>query len=56
MNRFQKKFFDQNPHFDPDFKTKNEGEMKIKYNTKTKASTDEIGDYVDYEEIKENKN
>jgi hypothetical protein len=53
MNRFQKKFFEQNPNLDPNFKTKEEGEVKIKYPNKTKTESDSIGDYVDYEEVKE---
>lgn len=57
MNRFQRKFFEQNPHINPDFDRGKEGDVNIKYESKgnTTAKSDvEIGDYVDFEEIKEN--
>lgn len=57
MKRFQKRFFEQNPHINPDFDRGKEGEVNIKYNQQQNTgnkNNENIGDYVDFEEIKEN--
>lgn len=51
VNRAQKKFYEQNPHLDPQARA----EKASQAGTASKQShkLDDIGEYVDFEEIKE---
>ncbi len=53
MRRVQKKFYEQNPHLRPETPQK-EGKVTIKRVSKDKDDHDSsnIGEYVDYEEVK----
>lgn len=53
LKRFQKRFYEQNPHLRPE-KTDKEGEVTITRIRKEKPEgvPDDLGDYVDYEEVK----
>ena len=58
LSKVQKQFYNQNPHLDPDEQKKKEGEVKVDFNSERKEnkndnSTDDFGDYIDFEEIKE---
>ena len=56
LNNAQKNFYKANPHLDPDPKpTGKEGEVKVKTNStsKVESKTNDFGEYVDYEEIKD---
>lgn len=52
MKKFQQKFYQQNPHIDPDRK---EGDTNVDYVPKKesnrKTNSEGIGEYIDYEEI-----
>ncbi len=52
LKRFQQKFYQQNPHIDPNRK---EGDTNIESTpdnkSKKRKTTDNIGEYIDYEEI-----
>lgn len=52
LKRFQKKFYQQNPHINPDRK---EGETNVDYapakKTNRKTNADGIGEYIDFEEL-----
>ena len=50
LKKFQQKFYQQNPHIDPNRK---EGETNIDFvpESKSKTSSENIGEYIDYEEI-----
>ncbi|PKP04533.1 MAG: hypothetical protein CVU14_00040 [Bacteroidetes bacterium HGW-Bacteroidetes-9] len=53
LRRFQKKFYEQNPHIRPDA-PREEGEVtihKVSDDEKQQVPPD-IGEYIDYEEIK----
>jgi len=54
IKKAREKFYRQNPHFDH-HEQKKEGEMtiSIKRTKHSKPDTDKIGDYTDYEEIKD---
>jgi hypothetical protein len=54
LKRFQTRFYDQNPNLRKDQDTK-EGEITIKKvaQDETGIIPDDFGDYVDYEDIKE---
>lgn len=53
LKRFQTKFYEQNPHIRPDV-PKKEGEVTIKKVSHDKDGKipDDLGDYVDYEDVK----
>ena len=53
MRRVQKKFYEQNPHLRPET-PQTEGKVTIKRVTKDKDDHDatNIGEYIDYEEVK----
>lgn len=53
LKRFQKRFYEQNPHLRQE-KTDKEGEVTITRIKKEKPEgvPDDLGDYVDYEEVK----
>lgn len=56
LKRFQKRFYDQNPHIRND-KDYQEGKVTIK-KVKEEESThipDDFGDYVDYEDVDDDK-
>lgn len=57
LNNAQQKFYNQNPHLDPEAQKKKEGEVKVESKPSQKNekndSQDDFGDYVDFEEIKE---
>ncbi len=55
LNNFQKKFYDANPHLDPNQSTSKDGEVKVKRKSSDdrKGKTDDFGEYIDYEEIKD---
>jgi len=56
VKKAQEKFYQQNPHINPEEAKKREGEVKIKSKPKTQSkSKEELGDYVDFEEIEEDK-
>ena len=52
IKRFQQKFYQQNPHINPDRK---EGQTNIDFSQKRKSNrktnADAIGEYVDFEEL-----
>lgn len=53
LRRFQKKFYEQNPHIHPDL-TREEGEVtiqKVSEEDQQQVPPD-VGEYIDYEEIK----
>ena len=52
LKRFQRKFYDQNPHLnkDPIKKTKN-NEMNTDHIPDKKKEVNDIGEYIDFEEI-----
>lgn len=53
VNRFQKRFYEQNPHLRPE-PPREEGEITIEHipEEKTRTNSSYSGEYVDYEEIK----
>ena len=52
VRKAQEKFYRQNPDINPDEAKKREGEVHIKSRpAKQDRKTDELGDYVDFEEI-----
>ncbi|MBN2747502.1 MAG: DUF4834 family protein [Bacteroidales bacterium] len=55
LSNFQKKFYESNPHLDPNQTTSKDGEVKVKRKTSDdrKGKPDNFGEYVDYEEIKD---
>ena len=51
VKRFQKKFYEQNPHLKDD-KKKNANKVRIKRpDSSRRMNTDRMGEYVDYEEV-----
>ena len=57
VEKAQRKFYEQNPHLDPEAK-KREGEVRVEHNPEKSASSkgkpdDDFGEYVDYEEVKD---
>ncbi|TVQ86289.1 MAG: hypothetical protein EA393_12335 [Bacteroidetes bacterium] len=57
LNRFKKKFYEQNPHLRQDQEQTGKGKSKVRITYKRsqqgEKSLDDVGEYVDYEEIKE---
>jgi hypothetical protein len=55
LKKAQKKFYEANPHLDPEPEKQNEGEVKVKSKTQqnSKSKENDFGEYVDYEEIKD---
>ncbi len=55
LNRFKKKFYEQNPHLRQDDEPKRKNKTRIWFNNrKTRQysqSMDDVGEYVDYEEL-----
>ena len=56
LKRFQKRFYDQNPHIRTD-KDYQDGKVTIKKVKQEDAANipDDFGDYVDYEDVDDNK-
>ncbi len=54
LNKFQQRFYEQNPHVTRHDERKKEGEVTIKYvnRDKTNSRPNNDEDFVDYEEIK----
>lgn len=54
LNKFQQRFYEQNPHVTRHDEHKKEGEVTIKYvnRDKTNSRPNNDEDFVDYEEIK----
>ncbi len=59
LNRFKKKFYEQNPHLRQEKQSdkKSQSGVKISYRKSDEKSgvDDHIGEYIDFEDIKENK-
>jgi hypothetical protein len=58
LNRFRKKFYEQNPHLRPDEeKPKGKSKVKITYSRSAQKSgiDNNFGEYIDFEDIKEEK-
>jgi hypothetical protein len=54
VKKAQEKFYQQNPNIDPDEAKRREGEVKVKSRPQKNANKkDDLGDYVDFEEIDE---
>ncbi len=54
INRFRKKFYERNPHARQSGERKKRGDIHITYKSSAeKTSTDDLGEYVDFEEVKE---
>ncbi len=54
VKKAQDKFYQQNPNIDPEEAKRREGEVKVKSRPqKSSSKKDELGDYVDFEEIDE---
>jgi hypothetical protein len=51
VKNFQEKFYQQNPNV----RRKEEGEVTIQQDKKTKEKSGDIGEYVDFEEVKDEK-
>ena len=52
MKKFQNKFYEQNPNARPKEK-KEEGKVNVDYAPKKDKNSDNIGEYVDYEDVDE---
>lgn len=54
LNKFQQRFYEQNPNFTKPEDRKKEGEVTIKYmdRDKNNKKDDSDSEYIDYEEIK----
>lgn len=50
LKYFQNKFYEQNPQARPK-QSKDEGKVKVDYEPKQDSKSDNIGEYVDYEEV-----
>ena len=56
VNKAKKNFYEkQQANRDNDYDKSKEGEVNIKYkkNQKSKSSKDELGDYIDFEEVED---
>jgi hypothetical protein len=56
IHQFKKKFYEQNPHLRPQQETRKKG-VNIRDERSPEAGkiTDKIGEYIDFEEIKDDK-
>lgn len=56
INKTQERFFGQNPHLHPEPEANEEGEVSVR-STKTehKHQIDELGEFVEFEEVPETK-
>ncbi len=58
VNKAQENFREQQGYVDPEEAKKREGEIKVETkqnnNTRSKSNKDDLGDYIEYEEIEEN--
>jgi len=56
VKKAQEKFYQQNPNISPEEAKKREGEVNIKSKPNTQTThKEELGDYVDFEEVEEDK-
>ena len=56
VKKAQEKFYQLNPNINPEEAKRREGEVNIKSKPSPKASQkEELGDYVDFEEVEEDK-
>ncbi len=54
LRRYKKKFYRQNPDFDRAEKRRKKQQMDIRYRKdQASTSTEELGEYIDFEEIEE---
>lgn len=54
INRYRKRFYERNPHARQAGQRKKQGDLHISYKGEAgKTSTDDLGEYVDFEEVKE---
>ncbi len=54
VHKAQEKFYNQNPDVNPDDAKRKEGEVNVKSRPQNQnRKTDELGDYVDFEEVDE---
>lgn len=57
INRYRKKFYRQNPGARKAEERRGKGKVRITYSgNAAKTNTDDIGEYVDYEEVKKQNN
>ncbi len=55
LKRHQKRFYKENPHFRQDQQQSKKGDVHISYSKgENQPDTNKIGEYVDYEEVKDN--
>ncbi len=55
LKRYKDRFYRENPHLRPDEHQKQEGDIHIRYKKDhNRPDSGKIGEYVDYEEIKDN--
>jgi hypothetical protein len=55
LNRFKKKFYEQNPHLRQDEYGNNASDINTPKDTDSGNKISQIGEYVDFEEIKDDK-
>jgi hypothetical protein len=59
LKRFQRKFYEQNPHLRQEKEVHKKGSTRVIIQEDQKKTdknlTDDIGEYIDYEEIKDDK-
>jgi hypothetical protein len=54
VKKAQEQFYEQNPHINPEEAKRREGEVNIKSRPQHQSTKkDELGDYVDFEEVEE---
>lgn len=55
LNRFKKRFYERNPHLRQDEYGNNASDVNTPKNTDSGNKINQIGEYVDFEEIKDDK-
>lgn len=54
LQRYKKKFYEQNPHLRQERQHKTKGDIHISYTREAnQPDSNKIGEYVDYEEVKD---
>jgi len=54
VKKAQEKFYQQNPNINPEEAKQREGEVKVKSRPQSQSSgKEDLGDYVDFEEVEE---
>lgn len=57
LNRYKDRFYRENPHLRPDEQQKQAGDIHIRYTkNQNRTDSDKLGEYVDYEEVKDKNN